>query len=298
MLRMKEHALADYAKEREVLPPDAVDDLLQRGLQLESQTTLTRTLAEGGSALFPHTHILSCGDQIAAAAYAAIKACRQTGKNQILVIGVLHGLKESLRKATLKEINGEDVSSEPYRGVFGPGLPQEELFSEEYSMDNFLFIIDQIGKRADFEMPKVIVRYTNLAAGHPETLPYIEELELIAKDSIVIATADLCHHGSAYEDPQETAFPIGDQALKFVHDVINHGFQFLAKPDYIAYRNYARKTKSDSKEVGQILLHLLGPLEGSIHDLRLVDVSYLFEGNPEPNWVAVTLVELKSKGCD
>ncbi len=42
-----------YAKQRELLTQDEINTLLDRGRQLESQTTLTQTLSTGGSALFP-----------------------------------------------------------------------------------------------------------------------------------------------------------------------------------------------------------------------------------------------------
>lgn len=48
------------------------------------------------------------------------------------------------------------------------------------------------------QLPKVIIRYPNLVYGHPESLSGIEELKLLAKESIVVATSDLCHHGTAY----------------------------------------------------------------------------------------------------
>lgn len=67
-----------------------------------------------------------------------------------------------------------------------------------------------------------------------------------------------------------------------------------AKNDLLKYRSYCLETLSDSIEVGQMLNYLLGPLEGHIHDLKLIDVSDLFEGDPQPSWVAATLVELRS----
>ena len=67
----------------------------------------------------------------------------------------------------------------------------------------------------------------------------------------------------------------------------------LSQPDYLAYRNHCRKIKSDSKDVGQVLRYILGPLAGTIYDFRLVDVSNLFPGNPQPSWVASALIGLK-----
>lgn len=77
MVKQNPNAFVDYARERELLSSDEINDLLDRGLLLESQNTLTQTLAEGGSALFPHTHIRSCGDQTAAVAQGCLAACKK-----------------------------------------------------------------------------------------------------------------------------------------------------------------------------------------------------------------------------
>ncbi|HEY5235557.1 MAG TPA: hypothetical protein VIJ14_05220, partial [Rhabdochlamydiaceae bacterium] len=237
-----------YAKEREILSQEEINDLLDRGLKLESQTALTKTLSEGGSALFPHTNIRSCGDQTAAVAHACLAACQKTGKNQILLIGVLHSLTDPLRKGLYKEIENGDLSDEPCRGTFGPGLPFEEIYSEEFSLGNFIFLLDQATKRAGIESPKVIIRYANLSQGHPETLPRIEEITKIARDSIVVATADLCHHGVSYRVPPEDALAISPKAIDFAKERIETGLKLLSKCSYLEYRDYALKSRSDSKE--------------------------------------------------
>ena len=281
-----------YAREREILTQAEIDGLLDRGLELEAQTTLTTTLSEGGSALFPHSSIRSCGDQTAAVVHASLAACHLTGKQQILLIGVLHSLTDTLQKALHKEIENADLSDEPCRGIFGPGLPFEEIYSEEFSLDNFIFLLDQAAKRADVDLPKVIIRYANLAQGHPETFPRIEEITKIARESIVIATADLCHHGVSYGVPRENALDISPKALDFARGEIAIGLKLLSKCTYLEYRDYALKSRSDSKEIGQLLMYILGPLESQFRDIRLVDVSDLFDGAPQPNWVAACLVEL------
>lgn len=281
-----------YARERELLTQTEIDDLLDRGQKLESQTTLTTTLSEGGSALFPHTHIRSCGDQTAAVVYASLAACHLTGKKQILLIGVLHSLTDTLKKALGKELENADLSDEPCRGIFGPGLPSEEIYSQEFSLENFIFLLEQAVKRADIDLPKVIIRYANLAQGHPETFPRIEEITLIARESIVIATADLCHHGVSYKTSPRSALDISPNALDFAKGEIEIGLKLLSKCTYLEYRDYALKSRSDSKEIGQLLMYILGPLESHFRDIRLVDVSDLFEGAPQPNWVAACLVEL------
>lgn len=281
-----------YDSERASLTQAEINDLLDRGKKLESETTLTQTLSKGGSALFPHTNIRSCGDQTAAVVYASLTACHQTGKNQILLIGVLHSLTETLKKALQKETANEDLSDEPCRGIFGPGLPFEEIYSEEFSLDTYMFLLHQAAKRAGVDLPKVIIRYANLAQGHPETFPRIEEITRIARESIVIATADLYHHGVSYKISPRSALDISPNALDFAREKIETGLKLLSKCTYLEYRDYALESRSDSKEIGQLLMHLLGPLESQFRDIRLVDVSDLFEGTPKPNWVAACLVEL------
>jgi hypothetical protein len=148
MSKQLPNAYVAYAEERTLLSPEEINDLLEQGIQLEAQTTLTQTLSEKGSAFFPHTHIRSCGDQVAAVAHACLAALQKTGKNQILVIGVLHSITDTLRKALYRDLNNEDLSNEPCRGIFGPGLPNEEIFREEFSLDNFVFLLDHAVKKA------------------------------------------------------------------------------------------------------------------------------------------------------
>ena len=256
---------------------------------------MINTLSDGGSAIFPHTYITKCGDQIAAVVHASLQACQNTGKNQILLIGVLHSLTDTLTAARKREMDGINILTDQCRGIFGPGLPYEELLCKEFSLDNFIFLLEHAAKRNGMPLPKVIIRYPNLIYGQPELISGIEELKLLAKESIVVATSDLCHHGTAYGLGLDIALPISKQGYDFAHQKIEKNLRLLSGNDLLAYRQYCLDSLSDSLEVGQILNFLLGPLEGYIRNLRLVDVSDLFEENPEPSWVAATLVELKSK---
>lgn len=291
MHSMKPQALSQYAKRRASLERAEIDLILDQGKELALQTGLIQILAEGGTALFPHSSIIKCGDQSAAAAYASIMACQKTGKNQILVLGVLHSLSNQLLEARKRELAGDDLSSEPCRGIFGPDLPGEEILSLEFSLDNFLFLAQKTAERYGLQLPKLIVRYPNLVNGNPETLPGIADLKNLASDSIVVATADLCHHGLAYG--QENALPLSEIGLEFAKNSIKDHLSYFSNQNYLLYRENCLKVKSDSKDVGQVLQYLLGPLIGKICDLRLVDVSDLFDNEPQPSWVAATLVGLE-----
>jgi hypothetical protein len=285
----------EYCNEREMLRQDEILAILDQGNRLLVKTDLVRSLMEGGSAFFPHTYIRECGDQIAAVAEASLLAAEKSGKNQILVLGVLHPMTEMLQAARSKERQGLDLTNEPLRGVFGPDLTGAEVLSGEFSVDHFLFLLDQIVKIRGTSMPCVIVRYPNLVQGNADSLPGIEGLKKLAAESIVVATSDLCHHGAPYRTPIESRFVIGESALSFARESVEKCLVFLNSADLPAYRISAYEVKSDSVCVGQVMNTLLGPLEGEIKDLKLVDLEFMFPEHPGPIWVAATLVELKPR---
>jgi hypothetical protein len=293
MFKIKDDGLARYAAEREALLPLEIDEILMRGDKLASQTTLVTTLQEGGTAIFPHTYIKKCGDQIAAVALSALKACEMSGKNQILVLGVLHHLREPLISGWNKGRAGADLTDEPTRGFFEPGPFEQEFIKHEYSLDHFMFLLAQIAKRKGQSLPKTFIVYPHLIQGKPEEIHGADKLKNIARESIVVATSDLCHHGIAYGLKREETIPV-THADTLARDVIEKNLSLLSGRDLFAYRQYALDTLSDSTDVGQTLQFLMGPLKGIIRDLRVVDVSFLFEKDPQPSWVAATLVELKS----
>jgi hypothetical protein len=282
------------------LTTDQIYAILDRGVELASRTDLAKTLADGGTTFFPHCDIQACGDQIAAVVHASLQACEDAGKDQILLIGVLHPLTKALQDGWLREKEGNHFN-DPCCGIFGPGLPNEELLCKEFSLDSFVFLLEQAAKRQGIPAPKLVMRYPNLVAGPPEFLPGIKELQQLAATSIVVATGDLCHHGTAYvssgrvSDGIEAKMPISQATHDFAYKTIEENLHLLSGHDLLAYRKYCFKTCSDTCEVGQVLRFLLGPLEGHIRDLKLVDVSEYFPDKPQPNWVAATLIELKSK---
>jgi hypothetical protein len=288
-----ETGIHNYQAEREALTDAEIQEMLSRGNTLLQKTDLVDSLIHGGSALFPHASILKCGDQIAAVVQAALFAAHQSGKNKILVLGVLHSLSEEILTGRIREIRGEDVSDYPCRGIFGPNLPHEAILKREYSLDNFLFLLNHAVRLSGLPSPEIVIRFPNHVFGNAETLSGIDELGEIAKESIVVATGDLRHYGTAYGIPIQEAMPIGKKALAFAQKEIQAGLDLLQTDDLLQFRNLCYKTICDAFEVGQLLRFLLGPLEGTLHELRLVDVSDLFEGHPEPNWVATAIVELK-----
>jgi len=289
MIPMKDSSLSDYSKERNSLTKEQIDELIESGKNLALKADLVSCLINRGSAIFPHTYITKCGDQIAAVAYASLVACQKSRK-KLLVLGVLHPLTATLKDAKIKALKNTDLSKNPCKGFFGPGLPHEDLLAKEFSLDNFIFLITQIAKKEHCKVPEMIIRYPNLLSGNFNDIEGVEELK---GNYVVVATSDLCHHGVAYG--MKNSLPISKEAVHFAYTTIEKGLKLFEKDDIMTIGKYAQDSFSDSVYVSPLLRFILGPLEGSICDLKLVDVSDLFEGNPQPSWVAATLVKLKPK---
>lgn len=282
---MKSCCFVAYQNERHALSSQEIDQILEEGRKWD----LSSCLQERGIVVFPHTYLHVCGSHTAACVHAAL----DSGADQVLAIGVLHSLSEEMQAARAKERQKQDVSQIPLRGVHGPGRTKGDYWQDEYSLLNFIFLWEEEVKRREIRHPpKLIIRYPYLVNFHPETLPGVQELEEIARDSVVVATADFLHHGIAYGHPRETCMEISSQAERMTQQHIEMHLQILAEQDTESYYNHCLKIYSDAFDVGPILRHLRGPLRPTVHSLTLGDVSPLFEGHPHPSWVAASLVSL------
>lgn len=287
-----EEDILGHQKDIDSLSEDEIEQLLNRGKSLLKETSIIHSLMNGGSALFPHAPISKCGDQIAAVVEAALEAAERSNKNKITVLGVIHSLSEKISEWKYKEIAGENVINSPCRGVFGPDLPNSGILKREYSLNNFLCLMKHALKLRGNPPIEIIVRFPFHVSGQPETLSGIEELQQLTKESIVVATADTRHFFA--NCGKEITFPINEQTLEMIREEVQIGLDILKTEDLLGFRQYCYKTMSDASEVGQILRTILGPLEGHIHDFRLVE-AFLDRSmeHPELNWVVTSLIELK-----
>jgi hypothetical protein len=105
---------------------------------------------------------------------------------------------------------------------------------------------------------------------------------------VLVATADPVHHGHGYGDAAPLAPESGGLAM--ARERIEEGLALLAAGDHTAYQRHCVRTKSDARDVGQVLRHLLGPCQGRLHDLVADDMSAPYQA-PPPTWVAGALVE-------
>jgi hypothetical protein len=139
--------------------------------------------------------------------------------------------------------------------------------------------------------PELIVRYPYLAGGRPDALPGIDELERVVRDAVVVATADPFHHGAGYGDAVGEALTPEGGGLELARRRIDEGLSLLRDGDHRGYNQHCVDARSDARDVGQVLRHLLGPVKGRVLDLVADDMSAAYDA-PSPTWVAGALMEL------
>jgi hypothetical protein len=286
--KTKAGAFDQYYEEPKILGQEGINAILDKGKRWRAE--LVNTLNSGGAAIFPHTFLSQCGYQIAAAVHAIL----DSGADQALVLGVLHPMSESLMQARSKELNDEDISYEISRGIFGPGVDPNDCLKNEFSLDLFKILFEAEVKRRGVKAPKLIERYPSLVNKDPATLPGIKDLEQIAKDAVIVATDDMCHHGIGYGVSDMDAMHL-DEGYRFARKCIDDGYEMLRKDNYRDYFLHWMNPLAigDPTDTAIVLKYLLGAVSPQVLDLKLVDVSMLFENHVSPSWVAATLVEFK-----
>ncbi len=273
-----------YARERRRLGREGALRLLDAGRAWD----LAPTLLQGGSLLFPHASIGTCGAQTAAAVHAALDC----GAGRVVVLGVLHARTPELEQARARVAAGADITGEPAWGLQGPGLAGRQDWRDEFSLDSFLFLWEQETRRRGVAGPELVLRYPYLVGGRPAILPGIAALQELARDAAVIATMDPFHHGIAYDDPPTAALHPEAGGLDLARRRIEEGLVLLRAGDYWGYHQHCVAAKSDGRDVGQVLRYLRGPLQGRILDLAADDMTAYY-GAPGPSWVACALIELR-----
>jgi len=274
---------ARHARQREEISAADLDRLLDAGRRWD----LAATLRSGGSLIFPHTTLTVCGHQIAAAVHAGL----DSGADRVVALGVLHALTPELQEARRRVEQGGEPSREPARGIQGPGLGGLDHWRGEFSTDHFRFLWDAEVRRRGVAPPELIIAFPFLAAGRPETLFGIEQLQEAARDAVVIATTDAFHYGLGYGDSPEAALAPEEGGLELARRRIVEGYEILRTGDLTAYEQHCAATRSDGRDVGQVLRLLRGPLEPRLLDIVADDMTEAYR-KPAPTWVAASLLEL------
>ena len=279
----KEH----YARERGALGEEG---LLARLEHAEGWVDpLLAALAHGGALVFPHTRLEVSGDLPAAAALAVVRS----GREEVLALGVLHGAREE--DAALVQAARADhdpAARAVLRRVHGPGVPDDaRRWEEEFSLDNFGALLEAAARRDGRPAPRVVRRFPFLTGPTPADLPGVEELAaLVAGGAALVATTDPIHHGIGYGMPPEETWPLtAASTATLARAAVEEGFHRLAARDYAAFLDHAATLRSDFRDVGPVLAHLLpAATHFAIHELRLVDYAEALAAEP-PTWVAAAL---------
>ncbi|MGD9048239.1 MAG: hypothetical protein PVF77_09315 [Anaerolineae bacterium] len=271
-----------YADEHAALGRDGALRLLDQGREWD----LASTLGAGGVLVFPHAGVADCGHQTA----AVVHACLDCGVDRVLVISVLHALTDDLEEARIRVAQGGDLDAEPLRGIQGLGIDGRQDWRADHSLVTFRYLWRAETERRGIQGPVIVERYPYLAGGRPDTLPGIEDLEELARDAVIVSTADPFHHGIGYGDAAEVALSPKTGGLALARRRIEEGIDLLERADYWGYNQHCVDAKSDARDAGQVFRYLCGPMDGQILDLAYTDTADLY-GAPAPTWVAAALIE-------
>ncbi len=259
-----------------------------RQLEEAHQWNLSSTLSEGGVIVFPHAGVADCGHQIA----AAVHACLDSGADKVLLVSVLHAFSDEMEEARQRVATGEDASQFKQWGVQGPGLVGRQDWRFDHVLTSWRHFWKAETERRGIEGPEVIERYPYLAGGKPENMPGIDELAEIAKDAVIVSTADPFHHGIGYGDAPEDSLHPHEGGLELARLRIQGGIDLIEAGNYWGYNQHCVDAKSDARDAGQVFRFLRGPMKGEIIDLVYSDAAELYK-QPAPTWVAGALIEWK-----
>ncbi len=257
-----------------------------RQLEEARQWNLSSTLNDGGVIVFPHAGVIDCGHQIA----AAVHACLDSGADRVLVVSVLHAFSEEMEEARQRVAAGEKPSQFKHWGMQGPGLVGRQDWRFDHVLTSWRHFWKAETQRRGIQGPEVIERYPYLAGGKPENLPGIDELVEIAKDAVIVSTADPFHHGIGYGDAPEDSLHPHEAGLDLARQRIQEGIDILGAGDYRGYNQHCVDAKSDARDAGQVFRFLRGSMKGEIIDLVFSDAAELYK-QPAPTWVAGALIE-------
>lgn len=242
-------------------------------------------LQDKGVIVFPHAAVYDCGIQTA----AAVNAVFDSGVDKVLVVGVLHGWTAEMQDARDRVANGEDFNGHPMRGIHGPDItnsrPEWQLDHSLVSWRHFW----QVESARRGRTPANRECFPFLAGTDPTSLPNYDEIARWSEDAMIVATADMFHHGIGYGDTPEQAAAPDSGGLDLARDSIARGNSLLADQDISAYLQHCLVARSDARDAGPFFRSVRNVTESEILDLRASDMAEIY-GAPPPTWVAAALV--------
>lgn len=268
-----------YAQERASLGAVGLAEQLDRAPDV--------ALPDKGALVFPHTRMAVSGHLTAAVARAVVRSRAQ----DVLALGVLHGGAAADAGAVTRARSGHAAARADLRRVYPADHP---FAAEEFSLDGFVALLELAAARASVKAPRVHARYPFLVGDEPADLPGMAELEALASRMPVVATTDPLHHGAGYETPEGQRRDERDPAtLAWASRHIQTQLDLLCRGDWPAFQRLAAEVRSDFRDTGPVLAHLLRGrgARGEIVELELVDYAVAL-GAARPTWVAGSLLRL------
>jgi hypothetical protein len=277
-----------YIQEYDEQGEEGIAAILDRGRRWD----LSSVLKAGGVLAFPHVHIADCGPYVA----AVVQACFESGADRVLALGVMHAFHDSMSEAADRLNRGETkLEEEPLRGFYGHGVERPMAlmtWERDHSMYGFRRLFADEARRRGVKAPELIERFPFLTGERPETMPGIEEVEAIARDSVVVSTADHCHHGIGYGHSREEVHYFDEAGMRQIRLIMEEGLAFLDSGDYKAYLDHSRRVaKSDWRDAGVVARHLCGPFKSTILEVVPSDFAKSIYQAPAPTWAAGALVQ-------
>lgn len=257
----------------------------RKALSDAQEWQLSGVLRNGGALVFPHAGVQDCAKQIS----AVVNACIDSGADTVLVLSVLHSFTDEMEQARRRVAAGGDPSTDPLWGIQGPGLNRGTQWGYDHALFTWRYLWEIAADYYGKKMPRVIERYPWLAGGNPTALLGYDEVAEIARNAVVVSTADMFHHGIGYGTPPEQSFAPHQGGLELAHKVISEGAAMLARGDYAGYNQHCVDAKSDHRDAGQVMRSVLGPINPEIVEIIPSDAAALYHA-PDPTWVAGALV--------
>jgi len=212
-----------------------------------------------------------------------------SGAREVLALGVLHGGLQAEVAQVARARAGDAAARSALRGVYAAGDP---FCAEEFSLDNFEALLALAAARQGVVPPRVHARYPFLVGESPADLPGLRELEDLAARMPVVATTDPLHHGVGYGTPEGQRRGMFEEgSAPWARACIQRQLDLLSQGDWAGFAQLAAQERSDFRDVGPVLGHLLRGAKGEVLDVRLVDYAGVL-GAAEPTWVAAPLIRL------
>jgi hypothetical protein len=268
-----------YAQERDALGEVGLRERLERAPEVD--------LPSGGALVFPHTRMAATGDLTAAVAQAVVRS----GATEVLALGVLHGGRDADAGRVGRAKAGDPGELHALRRVHDAS---DAFCADEFSLDNFVVLLGLAAAAARRKAPTVVARYPFLVGDDPR-LPGLEDLRALAARMPVVATTDPLHHGAGYGTPEGSRRSEREGATHaWALGRITHQLEYLCRGDWPAFARIAAEVRSDFRDTGPVLFHLLrgsAPLHAEVLDLRLVGYADVLEAD-DPTWVAGPLLRV------